>query len=538
MLIELLLALAGPLLEKVRKDAAKRLLDITPVTTAIDRTAAAFADRDADAATHLRTWCDSPTFMSELREVMAGGHALTDDNVVGEFLDTTDLYSDDPRGLARDLLIGFFQALDEELHKSELGPVIHAREERREHDLTRQAVSESEHRIVAAVKDVAESGRAFPRPADEIAEIPEVRELVLHGKVDHARDLVNAGKTKTARMMLDKLRAEAALQSPSDELLFRIISNLGACALEEGDTATADQRFVEALELQPESAKAIANAALGAALTGRHDRSLELSQNALDRAPRDIHAMSVRLLSLQRAGHLDELDELIGGNPWIRQSEDCLGTLGQLRLEQGRWGEAEELLRDAIRMGSDNPHVHQALATAIYLSIQKTFNEDPPAHGPSKDVIAQLEEAEHEITAAVDQFSDYEDRANFHDALAGRAGLRSMLERDNEAIQDCEAVLIENPDHPVALHNKALLLLQRGGEDEAIDILEKLRDDGGDVRAAIYVAIAHFNKDDFEGAITILESFWNPAAPTKEQLDVGDVLIRAHAAAGHEEAVD
>lgn len=547
MLVDFLLALAGPLIAKVGKDAAKRLLDITPVTVAIDRTASAFDDRDVDASAHLRMWCESSMFLAQLREVMGGGRALTDGDVVNAFIEVTGMYADDPRPLAHDLLAAFFQALDEELHKSELGPVIHAREERREHDLTRQAVAESTHRIEAKqddmlgiVEELARAGRSFPRPADDVAEIPEVRELVLHTKIDHARDLINAGKTKTARVLLEELRVDAVGQGASDKLLFRIVSNLAACALNEGDVATANEKFSEALQLQPESPKAISNAAIGAALSGDHGRATDLSNEALERDPRDVDAMTVRLLVLQRAARLADLDALVDENAWIRQSPQCLGMLGQLRLEQGRWEEAESLLRDALRLGSDNPHVHQALATTIYVSVQRAINEDPPLHndGIPKDTLFRLEEAERQISIAVDHFSVYEDRSDYYDALASRAGLRSLVGRDEDALRDCETVLVEDPDHPIALHNKALLLLRMEGEDEAIDILERLRGAAADTRTAIYLSIAHFSKEDFDDAISTLEPIWNASNPSKEQLDIADVLVRSHACAGHDEAVE
>ncbi len=309
------------------------------------------------------------------------------------------------------------------------------------------------------------------------------------------------------------------------------------CALDTGDVANANRHFEEALELQPREAKALANAGLGAALVGRLDRADQLSAEALVKEPRDARSMAVRLLVLQRCGRGEGLDQLVADNPWLHHNEECLSMLGQVRLEQGRLDDAENLLNRALEAGSTNPQVRKSLATAIFLSVRDQLPDVPGAE-LSSNAKARLERADREISLAATAFASHEERASLHDCLANRSGIRSLLGRSEEGLRDCEAVLFEAPDHATALRNKALLLLQGDAEHESIAIMRRLRGGSDDIQLAIYIAMGHMKRDEWEQASAILEPVWDPTTGDNQQRDIADLLIRCQAILGRAEAVE
>ena len=60
-----------------------------------------------------------------------------------------------------------------------------------------------------------------------------------------------------------------------------LINNVGMCALLEGDYATADEYFQQAVELRPGDHRYLANLAVSRGMLGEHDASLALFKRYL-----------------------------------------------------------------------------------------------------------------------------------------------------------------------------------------------------------------------------------------------------------------
>ena len=112
----------------------------------------------------------------------------------------------------------------------------------------------------------------------------------LSAKIDVARNLINRRLVIAAREELEELNKNEEMP---DDLKFRIMTNLGACALALGEFEDARHRLLDAYELQPDSQKGIVNAALAAQLDGDSERAMELAHKARELDPKDSQATSI-----------------------------------------------------------------------------------------------------------------------------------------------------------------------------------------------------------------------------------------------------
>ena len=108
---------------------------------------------------------------------------------------------------------------------------------------------------------------------------PEYQELV--AQLDFCRDLLKQGLIDTARSRLEQIQIET--DDIPDDLKFRIVTNLAACALGSNSIDDACRLFEQAYGMQPEMPAAMANAAVAAELQQDYERALELYHFSLKR---------------------------------------------------------------------------------------------------------------------------------------------------------------------------------------------------------------------------------------------------------------
>jgi predicted Zn-dependent protease len=229
---------------------------------------------------------------------------------------------------------------------------IHARRDELLHQENREAVhrlgqSITPHLLVLEEQN-AQILQRLPLAPDDIEKRPEVREKIFHARVDEARELMQAGKSRSAKLQLLRLRNELTDKSPSVDLLFRIATNLGVCALDLSDIETANTELQLALHLQPHNRTALANAAWLALVEDKPEEALPFITHALKEQPQDPHIMSLYLETLYRLGRTQEIADLMTQEPWIPEDPTCVGVLGEIQCREGNYVEGEALPRKSL----------------------------------------------------------------------------------------------------------------------------------------------------------------------------------------------
>jgi tetratricopeptide (TPR) repeat protein len=522
---ELLLKIATPILVQTAKAGLGALAQRPPVSKAIEATAASFPFLPALGFT-LGSWCESQAFLKILEDVKDGRRDFSQDAVIDSFIKVGGFFAeDDTHVLAQQVLESFLIKLEQNLYGSKDGLFLHARREEMLHEDQQVTLDRIDAGIAHLQADVGGLVQRLPPPDDTRVTRSEA-ERSWHAKVDAARDLVNQGRAQAARSILETLQRELINESASQELRFRVKTNLGACAMRLGEFEAASREYAAALTLQPNSPKALANAAMAKLVLDRPDEAIDLLRRARDLAPRDAHVASIHLQAIYNVGRLDELDELLKSESWIEEDTGCALALANIRYRQHRYGDAESFARRALHGGPDDVQAYLLLAEAIAAPIQHALREDPPLRWRLPVALRRrLKEAEAAYGCAVDLVDDGDNRRLLHQALTARAAVRAMLGSFEDALRDCDRVLAVDPSNERALRDRPLMLLQLNRRTEAIQGLERMqRDHYGDV----VLATAYLDENAPDKAIALIAPRRQPGAGDEQQLEIVEILLNAY----------
>jgi tetratricopeptide (TPR) repeat protein len=293
------------------------------------------------------------------------------------------------------------------------------------------------------------------------------------------------------------------------------------------------------LSFQPESYVATGNAAAAALLDGELEQALELSSRARAAAPRDPQATSVYIQALHRLGRGNELKQLIESEKWIADIPGCCLALGLINCDNGDYATAEAYIRKSISIDATNFHGYMLLAAAIFEPVSRELMEDPPLPWRMKDETRQhLKEAEEAATRSIELLEGHDNRAQFRYALTNRAAIRVSLGLWDEAMRDCDRVLLEEEAHSFALRHKGLVLMVRDEYEEAIRCFERISDEKHRDGLRYFEAVANYNLGRAAEAIALLQPVWKPEAEGRFKVIVGEVLAAAYDKLGEATAAD
>ena len=286
-------------------------------------------------------------------------------------------------------------------------------------------------------------------------------------QIDSARDLVRQGLIVAARSKLEEIQDGTA--DIPDDLKFRIVTNLAACALGDNRIDDACDLFEQAYGIQPGTAAAAANAAVAAELLQDHERALELVEIARSADPRDSNATATLIRVLWEMGQVEQIDDLVASEEWIAQDAKTAFALAGVRLQQERFEEASSLYRSLIAVESEDADVHLALS-------QSLLNYTLAVGGYGEEWLARLREAKGEAERAAQILQHTQLRGRYLEARVVSAAASAQLGDTDDALGELDAVLREEPDHSAAAFNKGIFLLKEGRPAEARAALEIVQD--------------------------------------------------------------
>ena len=363
-----------------------------------------------------------------------------------------------------------------------------------------------------------------------------MEETAYSAKLDVARGLLGDGQAGVARKVLLGLRSETTHLTISPAILFRIATQLGACAYELGEVDTAVLELNAALAYQPDDPTALANAASAASLVGNADEALRLSIRVRQLEQQSSVATSIYIGVLHLQGRFEEIGRIIADEPWITTDPMCLTTLGDFEVQDGEYIRAEQYLRDAISADDKNPLAYMLLAHSILVPLQRLMREDPPFPGRQEEPIsARRQEAVEALTAVITLTAGRANPDMRHLALANRAGVLAALGQLDEAEQDCDKVLAENKHQDTALRNKGQILLQRGDKKRAVQFFEQIQGQDEKMGAALPLATAHNSLGQFAQVIKVLTPLWETPSHERDKIYIANMLMNAHSRLGDED---
>ena len=201
----------------------------------------------------LNAFCSAPEFQCSLEKIAAGEVGSVEEHLTANFLETSNAAYDDEQ--AQRILGTFFAHIQDQLVQTTQGAYMLRRLEK-----TLEKAS-AERQFLAAKMDTFRA-----ELTSQIAGPPH------DARLEDAKVLLEQGKAAAARTTLERLRQEIE-DGSHPELTFRVATQLAVCAatLDEPDACRTETRI--ALELQPESEKARANASHGELSASRCGRA-------------------------------------------------------------------------------------------------------------------------------------------------------------------------------------------------------------------------------------------------------------------------
>lgn len=394
---------------------------------------------------------------------------------------------------------------------------------------TQEVVQQTAQSVIQALSPELQQISATLKSLSDKAGEPETSEKIYHDRVEQARRLLESGKYKTARGMLEGLRKEIAKLDVSKSLLFRIATNIGSCAIQLDDRETAIREIELAFQLDPENHKAITNLSATTLLKGQPEQALQLAVKARQLTPQDSIATANYIQALFALGRESELEQLISQERWIQKDANCCFATGTLFFNKGRFGEAERFLRLGLVADPTEPRLLINLAHSLVRPIQSALLGQPildwkfPA-----DAKPKLNEAEALLTQAIAAQEEFENRRFFAFAHILRSDVRRMLGDEAGAIADCEIALHENPSDESAFPLKGLAYLHAGQPNEAIASFEKIQGADGKRSILIPFATAYNATKKPEKAVSLLMPAWEASPSEPNQIKLADQLLWAY----------
>lgn len=404
-------------------------------------------------------------------------------------------------------------------------------------------LSESDKYLYSEANDVAsqiniksdlekflQSGQSFVQLVQaQVEKLPKEKDSTYQSKIDAVNELLKEGRPKAAKLILlslrDKLVKEGNL---SNELNYQVTANLGVCAFELNDREVAIKEFKEALSYQPNKPEALSNAALAALLSQEYDEAIRLSNQARLLKDHNPQATSIYIQALYLQEKDEEIQRLLNEEAWIKEDPMCCIHVGQIKYDNNDYEEAGNLFRHSIEKNNKNPHSQILLARTIATSVRQAFRSDPPPPKRFPEVVkAKMQEAETALNYAINLLKEHDSRSLLHEAYLERSGILALLSRLDESLEDCNKILLEDPENLGAVRSKGTILLSKGRLKEAIECFKKVLSHVDDINTITLLGDAYLQDKQYKEAVALLSDLWEANTREYHQPLIVAVILEA-----------
>ena len=479
----------------------------------------------------LTKWTETELFWSLFEEIQSGQRTHDSDRVVRSFIAATGFWmpeTDDAEEAAEEIIRTFLQALLDEIYGGKDGLSALARrfevsrsEDKARHDeiLSRMSsVEAAVGRFEAPVAASTISGGGQPETGPKHASVRH--------RLDYLRELIDLGQLSKPKVELHELLKSESF--PAD-IEFRIHTNLGACALAEGDENEARVHFERAFLLESDNPKAMANHALGHLLHRDYKAAIALAKAALTRSPEDDHAAAVIIEALFESGETEQLRQFTDVHPWIANVRQSSLVLADVRTRQERFEDAAMLCRSRLEIDPEDFGAHLILSRCLLEEGLAGFAQGGPT---TESADKRIEEAESTATRAIELLEHSERKVQLSAALVIRGFVRGLRERYDDALDDLAFARRATPSNPSVNRTLGLVSMSAGRFEDARDafLLVQKEDPSADVLAPLAESLFRLGKG--QSAAELLRGKLSFDQPTSDSLWKAELVCRAELETG------
>jgi tetratricopeptide (TPR) repeat protein len=371
--------------------------------------------------------------------------------------------------------------------------------------------------------------------------LPEPRSsalIKLESRIDTGKELIKTGLCQSALELLEDIRKSDDYTIATNHLKFRIAANIGTCALELHDVATAVDEFQRAYRFQPDNPNAHYFKSYASLLSGEITEAEAAARTGLIKTPGDANLTSLLIQSLFEQGRLKEIETMLRTDLWITNEAACCLTLGDGFARMGQLDKAEHYFELGIALSPEMYKGLLAYGSILMMRAQREMQADMPL--PSRIppiVVDRQNKAIDAFTRTMELTEQHQDRSLFYEALINRAAAFISQGEYKEAQRDLGRVLYEQPDNMMALLNMGITYYGQHKLDEAIPFLQRAADSGASPEANLFLGNSLISQKEFEQARLILVAVWTPNEFTPLQVEIADALLEAYEGIQDEQSI-
>lgn len=367
-------------------------------------------------------------------------------------------------------------------------------------------------------------------------------------RLDHARDLFQRDRPKTAKGVVEALEQDLRAKSVGPRVRARLYNSMGA-GLNQNDPKGAVEWFERALEFlavptatqfkgETELPLAVGvnwvdttiNLAAGLFASGKPVDAAVTLEPVLSLRPARAKAwgLAVRIAFVREQSPPLPPAE-VADSPELREARAAAA------LERGDWQEAADLATRLISEGHQPVHLVALRASALVNSVIRADD--------ANDRRSRLLAAERAATSAIERLEDTELDGHLVDTLIARAAVLELLDKPAEARADYARVQAIAPSNPNLLRKKVQELQERGDTTAALALLS---DELSASNVVLLLLRAHVRLDaedraelveqDLRSALELVE-LSNGRMKNEHRIHIAEVATRIEAVDLAEEAL-
>lgn len=347
--------------------------------------------------------------------------------------------------------------------------------------------------------------------------------------INKAKDFLKNYKPKASLTLLEDLKQRVWNEESTSEILkFNVLTNMAAAQFVLNNEREAAELLLTAFQYNPEDEKALSNKAFAHLLLKEIVDAANCAEQAKAKNPANIDAYVI-LVGI--SNEEETLEEVIDKVPeYLRDNPQIAYAISDIAKHRGEFEEAKKWGEIMVM----NEHEHSldfkaAFATILISQVLK----DSLAVGTrqfSDSQKEQLVRAIELLTEAWDCVSETELRTFRINWILNRGTTFFHLGDMEKAIADFDTALEIEKSNSILLRKRAILSLEHGEKEKAIEFLEKIEAENEVPDVPIIRAKSLFMSERFDEAIETLNNFLiiEPSAELREE--AYHLLIKAYIA--------
>jgi len=333
-----------------------------------------------------------------------------------------------------------------------------------------------------------------------------IREEEYNSELNHVRDLLNSFEVDKALVNLEELKNRIWNVS-SDQIKFRILSNIGSANLFINKHQEAAKYFIEAYQYNKDEEKASSNLSLAYFILEKYAKSRDFALKVLQKNPTNYVAFSMLIQSQIQLGEKN-LEEVVKNIPnEVKNSSEVYSMFSFQAWKQNDIEGAKKYGEIALNLDKmNNPEIKTNLAVTL---LESLFKQQSIVFGLQisletkktlKSIVNLLSEAWEKIKG--------KDLAKYKSFwLVNRAKAYRLLSNLSYAEEDINLALYYEPDNPEYIFEKAIISFENNNIDYFFTNRKKIEKIFDVIPQSVLLFAEVISLKDIEESINILSKY-------------------------------